>query len=144
MINSSCPKCRSFKLLKKFEQIICGENIPWCSLTKSDFFHFVLLGTNSFAQVDRWIEDVRTERGKEVIIILVGNKTDLTDKRFVQQHHCDRNLLSDLFLIYYFLTYWVNCTYLCFVLVSKKEKAFQSLHICHASSFTNSIYILLL
>lgn len=93
MINSSCPKCRSFKLLKKFEQIICGENIPWCSLTKSDFFHFVLLGTNSFAQVDRWIEDVRTERGKEVIIILVGNKTDLTDKRFVQQHHCDRNFL---------------------------------------------------
>lgn len=93
MIDSSCPKCRSFKLLKKFEQIICGENIPWCSSTKSDFFHFVLLGTNSFAQVDRWIEDVRTERGKEVIIILVGNKTDLTDKRFVQQHHCDRNFL---------------------------------------------------
>ena len=38
---------------------------------------------------DRWIEDVRAERGKEVIIILVGNKTDLTDKRLTsfQNYH---------------------------------------------------------
>ena len=40
------------------------------------------LDTNSFAQVDRWIEDVRGERGDDVIIMLVGNKTDLTDKRY--------------------------------------------------------------
>lgn len=40
------------------------------------------LDTNSFAQVDRWIEDVRSERGGDVIIMLVGNKTDLTDKRY--------------------------------------------------------------
>ena len=40
------------------------------------------LDTNSFAQVDRWIEDVRAERGDDVIIMLVGNKTDLTDKRY--------------------------------------------------------------
>lgn len=46
--------------------------------------------TNSFAQVDRWIEDVRTERGKEVIIILVGNKTDLTDKRRVSMEQGER------------------------------------------------------
>ena len=46
--------------------------------------------TNSFAQVDRWIEDVRTERGGEVIIILVGNKTDLTDKRRVSMEQGER------------------------------------------------------
>ncbi|KPP79159.1 hypothetical protein Z043_101291 [Scleropages formosus] len=29
----------------------------------------------------KWIDDVRTERGSDVIIMLVGNKTDLADKR---------------------------------------------------------------
>ncbi|KAJ1952267.1 GTPase Ryh1, partial [Dipsacomyces acuminosporus] len=37
----------------------------------------------SFAQTSKWIEDVRTERGNEVLIVLVGNKTDLGDKREV-------------------------------------------------------------
>lgn len=31
----------------------------------------------------RWIEEVRNERGSDVIIVLVGNKTDLVDKRQV-------------------------------------------------------------
>jgi Ras-related protein Rab-6A len=31
----------------------------------------------------KWIEDVRAERGNEVIIMLVGNKTDVSDKRQV-------------------------------------------------------------
>lgn len=38
---------------------------------------------NSFQQTSKWIEDVRTERGSDVIIMLVGNKTDLADKRYV-------------------------------------------------------------
>jgi len=46
--------------------------------------------TNSFAQVDRWIEDVRAERGSDVIIILVGNKTDLTDQRRVSMEQGER------------------------------------------------------
>jgi small GTP-binding protein len=37
----------------------------------------------SFVQIDKWIEDVKSERGNEVIVILVGNKTDLLDKRQV-------------------------------------------------------------
>lgn len=37
----------------------------------------------SFLSTAKWIEDVRTERGTDVIIVLVGNKTDLTDKRAV-------------------------------------------------------------
>ncbi|CAO0795652.1 unnamed protein product [Mucor circinelloides] len=37
----------------------------------------------SFQNTSKWIEDVRAERGSEVIIVLVGNKTDLNDKREV-------------------------------------------------------------
>eukprot|EP00121_Abeoforma_whisleri_P009152 Awhi_evm1s8409 len=36
---------------------------------------------NSFLQTSKWIEDVRHERGNDVIIMLVGNKTDLGEKR---------------------------------------------------------------
>ena len=35
----------------------------------------------SFLNTVRWIQEVRTERGNDVIIFLVGNKTDLVDKR---------------------------------------------------------------
>lgn len=38
---------------------------------------------NSFQQTSKWIDDVRAERGNDVIIMLVGNKTDLGDKRQV-------------------------------------------------------------
>jgi Ras-related protein Rab-6A len=37
----------------------------------------------SFLNTLRWIEEVRNERGSDVIIVLVGNKTDLVDKRQV-------------------------------------------------------------
>lgn len=37
----------------------------------------------SFLNTTKWIEEVRTERGSDVIIVLVGNKTDLVDKRQV-------------------------------------------------------------
>ncbi|GAX84034.1 hypothetical protein CEUSTIGMA_g11458.t1 [Chlamydomonas eustigma] len=37
----------------------------------------------SFMNTARWISEVRTERGSDVIIFLVGNKTDLVDKRQV-------------------------------------------------------------
>jgi Ras-related protein Rab-6A len=40
-------------------------------------------GQDTFRQVDKWVEDVRQERGDDVIIMLVGNKTDLADKREV-------------------------------------------------------------
>merc|ERR1712039_977606 len=36
-----------------------------------------ITNVNSFEQVTRWVEDVRAERGNDVIIVLVGNKTDL-------------------------------------------------------------------
>merc|ERR1712137_327712 len=37
----------------------------------------------SFTQTAKWIEDVRSERGPDVVIVLVGNKTDLADRRQV-------------------------------------------------------------
>merc|ERR1712224_1155637 len=37
----------------------------------------------SFLNSTKWIEDVRAERGNDVIIMLVGNKSDMADKRQV-------------------------------------------------------------
>ena len=53
----------------------------WCAF---DDHHFLLLPADvtSFHQTSKWIEDVRSERGNDVIIVLVGNKTDLQDKRY--------------------------------------------------------------
>ncbi|XP_042273980.1 ras-related protein Rab-41 isoform X3 [Thunnus albacares] len=45
---------------------------------------------NSFQQTSKWIDDVRTERGSDVIIMLVGNKTDLADKRQVSIEAAER------------------------------------------------------
>jgi Ras-related protein Rab-6A len=39
--------------------------------------------SKSFQNTRKWIDDVRAERGNDVIIVLVGNKTDLNDKREV-------------------------------------------------------------
>lgn len=37
----------------------------------------------SFLNTDQWVEDIANERGNDVIIMLVGNKTDAQDKRQV-------------------------------------------------------------
>eukprot|EP01029_Cantina_marsupialis_P028830 TRINITY_DN778057_c0_g1_i1.p1 TRINITY_DN778057_c0_g1~~TRINITY_DN778057_c0_g1_i1.p1 ORF type:complete len:210 (+),score=47.56 TRINITY_DN778057_c0_g1_i1:96-725(+) len=37
----------------------------------------------SFLNTKKWIDDVRAERGNEVVMMLVGNKTDLDDHREV-------------------------------------------------------------
>ncbi|KAG0171093.1 hypothetical protein DFQ30_001520 [Apophysomyces sp. BC1015] len=42
-----------------------------------------LEGRESFLNTTKWIDDVRAERGPEVIVVLVGNKSDLSDKREV-------------------------------------------------------------
>lgn len=43
----------------------------------------IILDAKSFQNTKKWIDDVRAERGNDVIIVLVGNKTDLNDKREV-------------------------------------------------------------
>jgi GTPase SAR1 family protein len=77
------------------------------------------LDSNSFQQTSKWIDDVRTERGSDVIIMLgkycdfsfsfsiklfcsflVGNKTDLADKRQVSTEDGERkaNELNVMFI----------------------------------------------
>ncbi|XP_065116650.1 ras-related protein Rab-6A isoform X2 [Paramisgurnus dabryanus] len=51
---------------------------------------FDITNVNSFQQTTKWIDDVRTERGGDVIIMLVGNKTDLADKRQVSIEEGER------------------------------------------------------
>ncbi|XP_022377444.1 ras-related protein Rab-6A [Enhydra lutris kenyoni] len=54
------------------------------------FVHPPIPDVNSFQQTTKWIDDVRTERGSDVIIMLVGNKTDLADKRQVSIEEGER------------------------------------------------------
>ncbi|KAG7444300.1 GTP binding protein [Guyanagaster necrorhizus] len=44
---------------------------------------FDITNRQSFLSTTKWIDDVRSERGNDVIIVLVGNKADLSDKRQV-------------------------------------------------------------
>lgn len=44
---------------------------------------------SSFLNTARWIDEVRTERGSDVIIMLVGNKTDLVERREVSVEEGD-------------------------------------------------------
>jgi Ras-related protein Rab-6A len=49
----------------------------------------------SFLSTSKWIDDVRSERGNDVIIVLVGNKADLSEKRFVKAFPLVCNTPSD-------------------------------------------------
>eukprot|EP00658_Telonema_sp_P-2_P017952 TRINITY_DN17016_c0_g1_i1.p1 TRINITY_DN17016_c0_g1~~TRINITY_DN17016_c0_g1_i1.p1 ORF type:complete len:225 (+),score=54.79 TRINITY_DN17016_c0_g1_i1:131-805(+) len=44
---------------------------------------------DSYTNLSKWYDDVRTERGNEVIIVIVGNKTDLKDKREVSTEEAE-------------------------------------------------------
>lgn len=48
-----------------------------------DLVTYIYPDAKSFAQTRKWVDDVRGERGNDVIIVLVGNKTDLNEKREV-------------------------------------------------------------
>lgn len=68
---------------------------PLCQLLLILYLKFIThththTDANSFQQVNKWIEDVRAERGNDVIIMLVGNKTDLQDKRQVSMEEGER------------------------------------------------------
>ena len=39
----------------------------------------------SFESVDKWIEDAKSLRDEDVLLILVGNKSDMNDRRQVSQ-----------------------------------------------------------
>ena len=56
-----------------------------------------ITNANSFHQTSKWIDDVRTERGSDVIIMLVGNKTDLSDKRQVSTDEGERKVCERIY-----------------------------------------------
>jgi Ras-related protein Rab-6A len=49
----------------------------------NNHYHITITDRASFLNTSKWIEDVRNERGNDVIIVLVGNKTDASEKRQV-------------------------------------------------------------
>ena len=59
-----------------------------------------ITNANSFHQTSKWIDDVRTERGSDVIIMLVGNKTDLSDKRQVSTDEGERKVSCHSTLVF--------------------------------------------
>ena len=64
-----------------------------------------ITNANSFHQTSKWIDDVRTERGSDVIIMLVGNKTDLSDKRQVSTDEGERKVS----ILHYVNTFLTRC-----------------------------------
>lgn len=48
----------------------------------------------SFENLNKWIQDVKLERGDDVIIVIVGNKLDLNNKRQVTLEECEEYLKS--------------------------------------------------
>ncbi|VDP95991.1 unnamed protein product [Trichobilharzia regenti] len=59
-----------------------------------------ICNVDSFHLTSKWIDDVRNERGSDVIIMLVGNKTDLSEKRKVTTEEGERkaNQLNVMFI----------------------------------------------
>lgn len=85
-ITSKCtPACRCSRA--PYPLSVCGFCLFLNSFSTA-FTHFVSHTHTppdraSFLNTSKWVEDVRNERGNDVIIMLVGNKTDLSDRRQV-------------------------------------------------------------
>lgn len=73
-ISSACPS---------FPGRMIDLQYPACPWIRKNAHTPHLTDAKSFAQTRKWVDDVRGERGTDVIIVLVGNKTDLNDKREV-------------------------------------------------------------
>lgn len=44
----------------------------------------------SFSNLNKWIEDVKEERGNDVIIYILGNKIDITDNKQVSTENAEQ------------------------------------------------------
>ncbi|EJU05313.1 ras-domain-containing protein [Dacryopinax primogenitus] len=60
---------------------------------------FDITNRASFLSTTKWIDDVRSERGGDVIIVLVGNKADLSNDRQVTQEEAQQKS-TELDIIY--------------------------------------------
>ena len=50
---------------------------------------FDVTNKQTFTSLDKWIEDVRNERGNSVVVAVVGNKTDKTDERCISREEAE-------------------------------------------------------
>ena len=78
-VTSCCGLCRDTAGQERFRSLIPSY------IRDSSVAVVVYDITNraSFLNTAQWIDDVRSERGQDVVIMLVGNKTDLGEKRQV-------------------------------------------------------------
>lgn len=53
----------------------------------------------SFQNTRKWIDDVRAERGNDVIVVLVGNKTDLSKREVTTQQGEDEAKKNNLMFV---------------------------------------------
>ncbi|OEL21731.1 Ras-related protein RABH1b [Dichanthelium oligosanthes] len=63
-----------------------GENVSTnitSTLSNAGIMSSFFADRQSFLNTSKWIDEVNTQRGGDVLIFLVGNKTDLVDKRKV-------------------------------------------------------------
>lgn len=57
-----------------------------------------MLDRQTYTNLKRWIDDVRNERGNDVIVVIVGNKIDLDMKRCIISMLFYDNLREERFL----------------------------------------------
>ncbi|KAH1164029.1 hypothetical protein GYH30_002193 [Glycine max] len=73
----------SVSALAKYKLVFLGDQSVGKTSIITRFMYDKFDNTYQFLNTSKWIEEVRSERGSDVIIVLVGNKTDLVDKRQV-------------------------------------------------------------
>ena len=71
---------------ERFRSLIPGY-IRDCSMA---VVVFDLSQKQSFVSIDKWIEDVRNERGNDVIITIAANKSDLEDRKMVSNEEMEK------------------------------------------------------
>ena len=57
-----------------------------CHRLRYHQYHLFDVDANSFANLSKWIDNVREVRGEEALIMIVGNKSDLDGQRAVEQN----------------------------------------------------------
>ncbi|OMJ91286.1 hypothetical protein SteCoe_6177 [Stentor coeruleus] len=71
---------------ERFRSLIPGY-IRDCSMA---VVVFDITQKQSFLSIDKWIEDVRNERGGDVVIMVAANKSDLADRRTVSTEEIEK------------------------------------------------------
>lgn len=71
---------------ERFRSLIPGY-IRDCSMA---VVVFDITQKQSFVNIDKWIEDVRNERGGDVIIMVAANKSDIADRRTVSVEEIEK------------------------------------------------------